>query len=118
MFIWRKSVTYLSLESVTRKKKRRDVSPSGTLTTPSANPEADGVTLPSSETSVSDKSACLSSASQPVQQEIDKEVLNPAAKIVEKIVNPVKKDENLSESDELFRDGNDKDASQKLVTFI
>ena len=35
-------------------KKRRDVSPSGTLTTPSANPEADGVTLPSSETSVSD----------------------------------------------------------------
>ena len=86
-------------------KKRRDVSPSGTLTTPSANPEADGVTLPSSETSVSDKSAYLSSASQPVQQEIDKEVLNPAAKIVENFDNPVKNDENLSEGDELFRDG-------------
>lgn len=87
-------------------KKRRDVSPSGTLTTPSANPEADGVTLPSSETSVSDKPAYLSSASQPVQQEIDKEVLNPAAKIVENFDNPVKNDENLSEDDELFRDGN------------
>lgn len=86
-------------------KKRRDVSPSGTLTTPSANPEADGVTLPSSETSVSDKPAYLSSASQPVQQEIDKEVLNPAAKIVENFDNPVKNDENLSEGDELFRDG-------------
>lgn len=31
--------------------KSKDVSPSGTLTTPSANPKADGVTLPSSETS-------------------------------------------------------------------
>ena len=41
------------------------------------------MTLPSSETSVSDKPAHLSSASQPVQQEIDKEVLNPAAKVVE-----------------------------------
>lgn len=87
-------------------KKRRDVSPSGTLTTPSANPEADGVTLPSSETSVSDKPAYLSSASQPVQQEIDKEVFNPAAKIVENFDNSVKNDENLSEDDELFRDGN------------
>lgn len=86
-------------------KKRRDVSPSGTLTTPSANPEADGVTLPSSETSVSDKPAYLSSASQPVQQEIDKEVFNPAAKIVENFDNSVKNDENLSEGDELFRDG-------------
>lgn len=47
----------------------------------------------------------LSSASQPVQQEIDKEVLNTAAKIVENFDNPVKKDENLSEDDELFRDG-------------
>ena len=92
-------------------KKRRDVSPSGTLTTPSANPEADGVTLPSSETSVSDKPAYLSSASQPVQQEIDKEVLNPAAKIVENFDNPVKNDENLSEGDELFREGGDKDVS-------
>nr|WP_203038819.1 LPD38 domain-containing protein [Segatella copri] len=92
-------------------KKRRDVSPSGTLTTPSANPEADGVTLPSSETSVSDKPTYLSSASQPVQQEIDKEVFNPAAKIVENFDNPVKNDENLSEDDELFRDGGDKDVS-------
>lgn len=47
----------------------------------------------------------LSSASQPVQQEIDKEVLNTAAKIVENFDNPVKNDENLSEGDELFRDG-------------
>lgn len=47
----------------------------------------------------------LSSASQPVQQEIDKEVLNPAAKVVENFDNPVKNDENLSEDDELFRDG-------------
>lgn len=92
-------------------KKRRDVSPSGTLTTPSANPEADGVTLPSSETSVSDKPAYLSSASQPVQKEIDKEVLNPAAKVVENFDNPVKNDENLSEDDELFRDGDDKAVS-------
>ena len=92
-------------------KKRRDVSPSGTLTTPSANPEADGVTLPSSETSVSDKPAYLSSASQPVQQEIDKAVLNPAAKVVENFDNPVKNDENLSEDDELFRDGDDKAVS-------
>ena len=63
------------------------------------------MTLPSSETSVSDKPAYLSSASQPVQQEIDKEVLNPAAKVVENFDNPVKNDENLSEDDELFRDG-------------
>lgn len=47
----------------------------------------------------------LSSASQPVQQEIDKEVLNTAAKIVENFDNPVKNDEKLSDSDELFRDG-------------
>ncbi len=47
----------------------------------------------------------LSSASQQVQQEIDKEVLNTAAKIVENFDNPVKNDENLSEDDELFRDG-------------
>lgn len=95
-------------------KKRRDVSPSGTLTTPSANPEADGVALPSSETSVSDKSAYLSSASQPVQQEIDKEVLKPAAKIVENFRNPVKNDENLSEEDELFRDRTDDGICQVL----
>ena len=69
------------------------------------------MTLPSSETSVSDKPAYLSSASQPVQQEIDKEVLNPAAKVVENFDNPVKNDENLSEDDELFRDGDDKAVS-------
>lgn len=53
----------------------------------------------------------LSSASQPVQQEIDKEVLNTVAKIVENFDNPVKNDENFSEDDELFRDGGDKDVS-------
>lgn len=53
----------------------------------------------------------LSSASQPVRQEIDKEVLNTAAKIVENFDNPVKNDENLSEDDELFRDGDDKAVS-------
>lgn len=72
------------------------------------------MTLPSSETSVSDKSAYLSSASQPVQQEIDKEVLKPAAKIVENFRNPVKNDENLSEEDELFRDRTDDGICQVL----
>ena len=88
-----------------RWKKRREVSPSGTLTTPSANLGADGVTLPSSETSLGKGVAYLSSASQYVQQEIDTQDLKTAAKVVEKIENPVKNTENISESDELFRDG-------------
>ena len=49
--------------------------------------------------------AYLSSASQPVQQEIDKQVLDTAAKVVKDFVNPKSKSEN----DILFRDGAAKD---------
>lgn len=47
----------------------------------------------------------LSSASRYVQQEIDDEALDSAAKIVENFENPVNKVKNLSNGDELFRDG-------------
>ncbi len=49
--------------------------------------------------------AYLSSASQPVQQEIDKQVLDTAAKVVENFENP----KFESENDALFRDGDAKD---------
>ena len=49
--------------------------------------------------------AYLSSASQPVQQEIDKQVLDTAAKVVENFENP----KSESENDALFRDGDAKD---------
>ena len=49
--------------------------------------------------------AYLSSASQPVQQEIDKQVLDTATKVVENFENP----KSESENDALFRDGDAKD---------
>ena len=49
--------------------------------------------------------AYLSSASQPVQQEIDKQVLDTATKVVKDFVNP----KSESENDALFRDGDAKD---------
>ena len=49
--------------------------------------------------------AYLSSASQPVQQEIDKQVLDTATKVVKDFVNPKPESKN----DALFRDGDAKD---------
>lgn len=49
--------------------------------------------------------AYLSSASQPVQQEIDKQVLDTATKVVKDFVNP----KSESKNDALFRDGAAKD---------
>ena len=50
--------------------------------------------------------AYLSSASQPVQQEIDKQVLDDATKVVENFENPKVRDEKVSDNEELlFRDG-------------
>ena len=49
--------------------------------------------------------AYLSSASQPVQQEIDKQVLDTATKVVKDFVNP----KFESENDAFFRDGDAKD---------
>jgi N12 class adenine-specific DNA methylase len=49
--------------------------------------------------------AYLSSASQPVQQEIDKQVLDTATKIVKDFVNPKVSDENVADEGIMFRDG-------------
>jgi N12 class adenine-specific DNA methylase/PAS domain-containing protein len=49
--------------------------------------------------------AYLSSASQPVQQEIDKQVLNTATKVVKDFVNPKVSDENVADEGIMFRDG-------------
>ncbi len=49
--------------------------------------------------------AYLSSASQPVQQEIDKQVLDTAAKVVKDFVNPQTSDENVADKGIMFRDG-------------
>jgi PAS domain-containing protein len=49
--------------------------------------------------------AYLSSASQPVQQEIDKQVLNTATKVVKDFVNPKVSDENVADEGVMFRDG-------------
>lgn len=49
--------------------------------------------------------AYLSSASQPVQQEIDKQVLDTAAKVVKDFVNPQTSDENVADEGIMFRDG-------------
>ena len=48
--------------------------------------------------------AYLSSASQPVQQEIDKQVLDTATKVVKDFVNPKVSDENVADEDIMFRD--------------
>lgn len=49
--------------------------------------------------------AYLSSASQPVQQEIDKQVLDTATKVVKDFVNPKASDENVADEGIMFRDG-------------
>lgn len=49
--------------------------------------------------------AYLSSASQPVQQEIDKQVLDIATKVVKDFVNPKVSDENVADEGIMFRDG-------------
>lgn len=49
--------------------------------------------------------AYLSSASQPVQQEIDKQVLDTATKVVKDFVNPKVPDENVADEGIMFRDG-------------
>ena len=49
--------------------------------------------------------AYLSSASQPVQQEIDKQVLDTATKVVKDFVNPKVSDENIADEGIMFRDG-------------
>ena len=49
--------------------------------------------------------AYLSSASQPVQQEIDKQVLDIATKVVKDFVNPKTSDENVADEGIMFRDG-------------
>lgn len=48
--------------------------------------------------------AYLSSASQPVQQEIDKQVLDTATKVVKDFVNPKVSDENVADEGIMFRD--------------
>ena len=48
--------------------------------------------------------AYLSSASQPVQQEKDKKVLNDATKVVKDFVNPKISDENVADGGIMFRD--------------
>ena len=50
-------------------------------------------------------SESLSSASQPVQQEIDKQVLDTATKVVKDFVNPKVSDENVADGGIMFRDG-------------
>ena len=50
-------------------------------------------------------SESLSSASQPVQQEIDKQVLDTATKVVKDFVNPKVSDENVADEGIMFRDG-------------
>ena len=49
--------------------------------------------------------AYLSSASQPVQQEIDKQVLDTATKVVKDFVSPKVSDENVADNGIMFRDG-------------
>lgn len=53
--------------------------------------------------------AYLSSASRYVQQEIDKQDLDTAAKVVENFENPKVSDEKASDEDLMFRDGDAKD---------
>lgn len=47
----------------------------------------------------------LSSASQPVQQEIDKQVLDTATKVVKDLINPKVSDNNVADEGVMFRDG-------------
>jgi hypothetical protein len=59
--------------------------------------------------------AYLSSASQPVQQEINKQVLHTATKVVKDFVNPKVPDENISDDGIMFRDGDAKDYTKTMA---
>lgn len=62
--------------------------------------------------------AYLSSASQPVQQEIDKQVLNTATKVVKDFVNPKVSDENVADEGIMFRDGDSVEYNKAMARDI
>ena len=62
--------------------------------------------------------AYLSSASQPVQQEIDKQVLDTATKVVKNFVNPNIPDENVADEDIMYRDGDSEEYEKALARDI
>ena len=59
--------------------------------------------------------AYLSSASQPVQQEIDKQVLDTATKVVKDFVNPNILNENVADEDIMFRDGDSEEYNKAMA---
>lgn len=62
--------------------------------------------------------AYLSSASQPVQQEIDKQVLDTATKVVKDFVNPKVSDENVADEGIMFRDGDSVEYNKAMARDI
>ncbi|UWH91342.1 MAG: ddrB-like ParB superfamily domain protein [Bacteriophage sp.] len=62
--------------------------------------------------------AYLSSASQPVQQEIDKQVLDTATKVVKDFVNPKVSDENVADDGIMFRDGDSVEYNKAMARDI
>ena len=62
--------------------------------------------------------AYLSSASQPVQQEIDKQVLDTATKVVKDFVNPKVSDENIADEGIMFRDGDSVEYNKAMARDI
>lgn len=62
--------------------------------------------------------AYLSSASQPVQQEIDKQVLDTATKVVKDFVNPKVSDENVADEGIMFRDGDSVECNKAMARDI
>ncbi len=70
--------------------------------------------------------AYLSSASQPVQQEIDKQILDTATKVVKDFVNPKTSDENVADDgiggsddvDLMFRDGDSEEYNKAMARDI
>ena len=63
-------------------------------------------------------SESLSSASQPVQQEIDKQVLDTATKVVKDFVNPKVSDENVADEGIMFRDGDSVEYNKAMARDI
>lgn len=59
--------------------------------------------------------AYLSSASQPVQQEIDKQVLDTATKVAKDFVNPKVSDENVADEGIMFRNGEGDDPDAGMM---
>ena len=59
--------------------------------------------------------AYLSSASQPVQQEIDKQVLDTATKVAKDFVNPKVSDENIADEGIMFRNGEGDDPDAGMM---